>query len=76
MLQDFAVRIFTLAAINSYSRDQETEADLAGFKFSPNGVDPLYTRFFETMKENQSSLERSGLFDWPLHPTTPSGLLN
>ena len=67
-----AVRdLFTLAAINSYSRDQETEADITGIRIlSAAQVNPRGSiAFFEKMKENQSSLEKSGLFDWvSTHP--------
>jgi len=58
--------LFSLAAINGYSREQETEADLEGIRMlaeagiSPHGA----VRFFEKMKEDEGPLESSGLLSW------------
>ncbi len=63
--------LFTMAAINGYSRDQESEADAEGVRMlHAAGIDPTgAVTFFEKMHEDASDLEKSGALDWiSTHP--------
>ena len=63
--------LFTLAAVNGYSRDQETAADVEGVRMlHAAGIPPEGAiRFFEHMKEDQTTIEEVEVLSWlSTHP--------
>lgn len=62
-------QLFQLASINSYSRDQESEADAEGVRMMhAAGIDPRgLSQFFETLKEQGADLP-AGLSWISTHP--------
>ena len=69
--------LFQLATINSYSREQETEADLEGVRMlHAAGIDPApMARFFEIMESKQGDLP--GAIAWiSTHPDHATRIKN
>jgi len=63
--------LFTLAAINGYSRDQESEADAEGVRMMhAAGLDPTAAaRFFQILKDEHAGIDTGGLLSWmSTHP--------
>lgn len=69
--------LFQLATINSYSRDQETEADTEGVRMlHAAAIDPLgLAQFFEVMKEHGAELP-GGLAWISTHPEHDARIMN
>jgi predicted Zn-dependent protease len=70
-LAGLAEELFTMAAINGYSRGHESEADREGVRMMHEaGIDPSgAARFFQTLKESQSANEITGALSWvSTHP--------
>ena len=70
-LAGFAEELFTMAAINGYSRGHESEADEEGVRMMHEaGIDPSgAARFFQTLKDSESGGELTGSMNWvSTHP--------
>jgi predicted Zn-dependent protease len=70
-LAGLAEELFTMAAINGYSRDHESDADEEGVRMMHEaGIDPSgAARFFEMLKNSEGSGELSQAMSWvSTHP--------
>lgn len=58
--------LFTIAAVNGYSRTQESEADAEGIRMlHASGISPEgAVTFFQKLKDEETALEKSGILDW------------
>ena len=70
-LAGLAEELFTMAAINGYSRGHESEADEEGVRMLHEaGINPAgAARFFQTLKDSESGNELAGALSWvSTHP--------